>query len=93
MVLVFGADERLLASYPATIGSEQTPSPSGNSAIERIARNPNYTYDPEKNFQQYQNTETLVLPPGPNGPCRDDLDRAIEADLRHSRYARNFEGY
>ena len=68
MVLVFGADERLLASYPATIGSEHTPSPSGNYAIERIARNPNYTYDPEKNFQQGQNTETLVLPPGPNGP-------------------------
>jgi lipoprotein-anchoring transpeptidase ErfK/SrfK len=68
MVLVFGADERLLASYPATIGSERTPSPSGDYAIERIARNPNYTYDPEKNFQQGQNTETLVLPPGPNGP-------------------------
>ena len=68
MVLVFGADERLLASYPATIGSEHTPSPSGDYAIERIARNPNYTYDPEKNFQQGQNTETLVLPPGPNGP-------------------------
>ncbi|PTM39581.1 L,D-transpeptidase [Bosea sp. 124] len=68
MVLVFGADDRLLASYPATIGSEDTPSPSGEYAIERIARNPNYTYDPEKNFQQGKNTETLTLPPGPNGP-------------------------
>lgn len=68
MVLVFGTDDRLLASYPATIGSDDTPSPSGNYEIERIARNPNYTYDPEKNFQQGQNTEKLILPPGPNGP-------------------------
>jgi lipoprotein-anchoring transpeptidase ErfK/SrfK len=68
MVIVFGAEDKVLASYPATIGSEVTPSPSGEYTIERVARNPNYTYDPEKNFQQGKNTETLVLPPGPNGP-------------------------
>lgn len=68
MVMVFGADDVVLASYPATIGSEDTPSPSGEYTIERIARNPNYTYDPEKNFQQGKNTLTLTLPPGPNGP-------------------------
>ncbi|HEV7321760.1 MAG TPA: L,D-transpeptidase [Ensifer sp.] len=68
MVMVFGADDVVLASYPATIGSEDTPSPSGEYTIERIARNPNYTYDPDKNFQQGRNTKTLTLPPGPNGP-------------------------
>jgi lipoprotein-anchoring transpeptidase ErfK/SrfK len=68
MVVVFGADDKVLASYPATIGSENTPSPTGEYTVERVARNPNYTYDPEKNFQQGKNTETLVLPPGPNGP-------------------------
>jgi lipoprotein-anchoring transpeptidase ErfK/SrfK len=68
MVVVFAAQDRILASYPATIGSEDTPSPSGEYKIERIARNPNYTYDPEKNFQQGRNTETLLLPPGPNNP-------------------------
>lgn len=68
MVIVFGAQDRVLASYPATIGSEDMPSPSGEYTIERVARNPNYTYDPEKNFQQGNNTQTLVLPPGPNGP-------------------------
>ena len=68
MVIVYGAQDAVLASYPATIGSEDMPSPSGEHTIERIARNPNYTYDPEKNFQQGQNTQTLVLPPGPNGP-------------------------
>lgn len=68
MVLVFGANDAVLASYPATIGSDNTPSPSGSYTVERVARNPNYTYDPEKNFQQGKNDEKLTLPPGPNGP-------------------------
>ena len=68
MVIVLGAEDKVLASYPATIGSEDTPSPSGEYTVERVARNPSYTYDPEKNFQQGKNTKTLDLPPGPNGP-------------------------
>lgn len=68
MVIVYGADERILASYPATIGSEDNPSPSGDHTVERVVRNPDYTYDPEKNFQQGQNRKKLTLPPGPNGP-------------------------
>lgn len=68
MVIVYGPDERILASYPATIGSEENPSPSGDYTVERVARNPDYTYDPEKNFQQGKNRKKLTLPPGPNGP-------------------------
>ena len=68
MVVVFGADEKILASYPATIGSDATPSPSGDYKIQKVVRNPNYTYDPEKNFQQGNNDEVLTLPPGPNNP-------------------------
>jgi lipoprotein-anchoring transpeptidase ErfK/SrfK len=68
MVVVYGDGGSILASYPATIGSEDTPSPSGELTVARVARNPNYTYDPDKNFQQGRNTEKLTLPPGPNGP-------------------------
>ncbi|MFN3671625.1 MAG: L,D-transpeptidase family protein [Bosea sp. (in: a-proteobacteria)] len=68
MLVVYGEGDAILASYPATIGSDATPSPSGEHTVERVARNPNYTYDPEKNFQQGRNTDRLVLPPGPNGP-------------------------
>lgn len=68
MVIVYGPAERILASYPATIGSEENPSPSGDHTVKRIARNPDYTYDPEKNFQQGRNRTKLTLPPGPNGP-------------------------
>ncbi len=59
---------RLVAAYPATIGSAATPSPSGTHTVERIALNPNYTYNPKLNFQQGNNDKILTIPPGPNGP-------------------------
>lgn len=68
MVVVYGEGDRIIASYPATIGSDGAPSPEGEHKITRIAKNPTYYYDPDKNFQQGQNTEKLVLPPGPNNP-------------------------
>src|SRR5690606_25821714 len=58
----------LLAAYPATIGSEATPSPEGSHVVEGVATMPTYTYNPAINFQQGDNTSVLELPPGPNGP-------------------------
>ncbi|MFM2280904.1 MAG: hypothetical protein RLZZ444_3135 [Pseudomonadota bacterium] len=67
---VFAYDEAgaLIAAYPASIGSADTPSPSGIVSVERIAFDPNYTYNPKINFQQGNNTKVLTIPPGPNGP-------------------------
>ena len=67
---VFAYDEagQLIASYPASIGSSDTPSPSGLHAVARVAFDPNYTYNPKINFQQGNNTKVLTIPPGPNGP-------------------------
>jgi lipoprotein-anchoring transpeptidase ErfK/SrfK len=58
---------RMLANYPVTIGSTSAPSPEGLVEVTAIAHLPTYHYDPE-NFVQGENTEPLVLPPGPNGP-------------------------
>lgn len=67
-VEAFDRNGKLVASYPATIGSAATPSPTGTHTIERIALNPEYTYNPKINFQQGNNTKVLRIPPGPNGP-------------------------
>ena len=67
-VRAYGADDRLIAAYPATIGSEENPSPSGTHIVESVAPMPEYTYNPKVNFQQGKNTEVLTIPPGPNGP-------------------------
>lgn len=68
MVVVYDEADRIIASYPATIGSEGAPSPDGEHDVTRIAKNPAYYYDPEKNFQQGRNVGKLTLPPGPNNP-------------------------
>ncbi len=68
MLVVYGAGDTILASYPATIGSTEIASPEGDYTVTRIARNPTYHYDPEKNFQQGQNKKKLVLAAGPNNP-------------------------
>lgn len=67
-VRAYDAEDRLIAAYPATIGSEDNPSPTGTHIVEAVAPMPNYTYNPKINFQQGDNTEVLTIPPGPNGP-------------------------
>jgi lipoprotein-anchoring transpeptidase ErfK/SrfK len=67
-VLAFAEDGKLLAVYPATIGSEESPSPSGTHKIKGVVRMPTYTYNPKVNFQQGKNRKVLKLPGGPNGP-------------------------
>ncbi len=64
----YDASGKLLVAYPATIGSSDTPSPTGTVKIERIAHNPGYTYNPKINFKQGENDKVLEIPPGPNGP-------------------------
>lgn len=64
----FDESGEMVANYPVAVGSRQTPSPSGTHGISSIALNPTYTYSPDVNFQQGENMEQLVLPPGANGP-------------------------
>jgi len=67
-VRAYDANGMMLAAYPATIGSEDNPSPSGTYTVESVTPMPNYTYNPKVNFQQGENTSVLTIPPGPNGP-------------------------
>ncbi|MHB2267881.1 L,D-transpeptidase family protein [Aliihoeflea sp. PC F10.4] len=67
-VRAYDANGRLVVAYPATIGSQGTPSPTGTHTVERVALDPEYTYNPKINFQQGNNDRVLRIPPGPNGP-------------------------
>ena len=64
----YAADGTLVVDYPATIGSSDNPSPSGDHLVLGVAINPDYTYNPNINFKQGNNTGVLTIPPGPNGP-------------------------
>jgi len=67
-VAAFAEDGSVLAIYPASIGSEETPSPSGKHKVKGVAPNPTYVYNPKVNFKQGDNDSILELPSGPNGP-------------------------
>nr|WP_245224224.1 L,D-transpeptidase [Rhizobium halophytocola] len=67
-VRAYDESGNLVAAYPASIGSSDTPSPSGTVTVDRVAFNPGYTYNPKVNFKQGGNDKVLAIPPGPNGP-------------------------
>ena len=64
---LFNSRNQMIGSFPATIGSSDTPSPTGTYKVTGVARNPWYSYSPS-NFVQGNNTKPLSLPPGPNAP-------------------------
>ena len=63
----FDASGRLLAFYPATIGSSERPAPSGTLRVLGVANEPDYTYDPAK-LSYDRGDEKIVVPAGPNNP-------------------------
>ena len=65
-VVALDASGKVLASYPATIGSSDFPSPSGSMTVSAVAPAPNYTFDPDD--QDWGPDETLIIQPGPNNP-------------------------
>lgn len=64
---LFNAQNQMVGSFPATIGSSDTPSPTGTYKVTGVAPNPWYSYSPS-NFVQGNNRKPLSLPPGPNAP-------------------------
>lgn len=67
-IVIYGENDRPVIVYPATIGSDSTPSPKGTHEVKGVAEFPTYAYNPDINFQQAENSEKLTIPAGPNGP-------------------------
>jgi lipoprotein-anchoring transpeptidase ErfK/SrfK len=67
-VRALAADGKLLAFYPASIGSEEKPAPSGKLKVVRVARGPTYTYNPEFKFRGVKADRELKIAAGPNNP-------------------------
>ena len=64
----YDKEGNLVVAYPATIGSEELPSPSGTHTVNAIATDAAYYYNPDLNFKQGENVDKLTIPPGPNNP-------------------------
>jgi lipoprotein-anchoring transpeptidase ErfK/SrfK len=63
------ADSQLIAFYPATVGSEEKPTPSGTLKVTSIDANPHYRYNPDYKFKGVKSREPFTIKPGPNNPA------------------------
>ena len=67
-VRVLSDDGKLIAYYPASIGSTEKPAPEGGFEVRGIAINPTYQYDPRYAFKGQRAKEKVKIAPGPNNP-------------------------
>jgi len=67
-VRAYDRQGKLLGFYPATLGSEEKPAPSGVFKARGVAWNPEYHYDPAFAWKEVRTKEKLTVQPGPNNP-------------------------
>ena len=68
VLMAYNADGRLIAQFPATMGSAHDPLPIGEWKIRGVAHNPPFHYNPALFWDVSDNRRRLTLPPGPNSP-------------------------
>jgi lipoprotein-anchoring transpeptidase ErfK/SrfK len=68
LVRAFDASGKLIAQFPASIGSEHDPLPIGEWQIKGVAHLPPFHYNPELFWDAKDGDTKTKLPPGPNGP-------------------------
>ena len=67
-IRALGENGALIAFYPASIGSQEKPAPSGRYKVRRVAHNPTYHYDPKFAFKGVHTRHKLTIAPGPKNP-------------------------
>jgi lipoprotein-anchoring transpeptidase ErfK/SrfK len=68
VVKLFDRSNALIGFYPATVGSEEKPSPTGTLKVTAISRNPTYRYNPDYHFKGVHAKQAFEIQPGPNNP-------------------------
>lgn len=68
LLRAYDASDRLIAQFPATMGSRHDPLPIGKWTIKGRAYNPPFHYNPKLFWDADSKDEKAVLKPGPNSP-------------------------
>jgi lipoprotein-anchoring transpeptidase ErfK/SrfK len=68
-VKAFGKSGELLGIFPATVGSDEKPTPEGTLKVTSVDQNPNYRYNPDYKFKGVKAKTAFVIKPGPNNPA------------------------
>jgi len=69
VVTAYGAGDKILAQYPATIGGPHDPLPVGSWKLVSVQHYPWFYYQPERFWNADPNEATAKLPPGPRNPA------------------------
>jgi lipoprotein-anchoring transpeptidase ErfK/SrfK len=67
-VKVYSAKNELIAFFPASVGSDDKPSPSGTLKVKLIESDPSYHYNPKYQFKEVEKQRPFDLNPGPKNP-------------------------
>lgn len=68
-VRAFDAAGALVAFFPATVGSDEKPTPTGSLKVVSSDPNPHYGYNPDYKFKGVKSTKAFTIKPGPNNPA------------------------
>lgn len=64
----FGGDGKIVAVFPATVGSAERPAPAGAWEVRAVAPKPSYTFDPKRLTFGKKTLGKLTIAAGPNNP-------------------------
>jgi lipoprotein-anchoring transpeptidase ErfK/SrfK len=67
-VKIYSAMNELIAFFPASVGSEDKPTPSGTLKVTAFNSEPTFRYDPRYLFKEVETQKPFYLQPGPNNP-------------------------
>ncbi len=67
-VIAYGARDKELAQYPASIGDTHDPLPIGHWTITSVVHYPWFNYDPDLFWNPDPKKAAAILPPGPRNP-------------------------
>ncbi len=67
-VQAFDKDGKLVAVFPATVGSEEKPTPEGKFKVTSRDADPTYRYNPDYEFKGVKAHKPFTIKPGPNNP-------------------------
>jgi len=67
-IRVYDASGKVVAEFPATVGSTDRPAPSGRATVVSVAPDPTYTYDPRRVTFGPKSAGKLKIASGPNNP-------------------------
>ena len=88
---LFGRDQQLLATYPATVGSTEKPAPSGRLKITGISRKSDLSLQPKIRIQGRPDNKTIYDQAGAQQPGGAGLDRVVRRRLWDPWYPRTVQ--